>query len=189
MTPQVQGWEDLSAYRMADAEHAELLERQIECTFVWLSADGHPIGAVVNYVFRRGRFWLTATDHRPRIAAIRRDPRVSVVISSRGSGIKARRSLTCRGSAVVHDDPDVKAWMLQELAAAVRPGSPERQAEFVRLLDSPGRLVLEVTPQKWTGFDGAKMWSAAPTAAPTADHDALMTEGGPAAASKPEEAR
>jgi nitroimidazol reductase NimA-like FMN-containing flavoprotein (pyridoxamine 5'-phosphate oxidase superfamily) len=152
---------------MADAEHAELLERQTECTFIWVSKDGHPIGAIVNYVFRNGRFWVTATDHRPRVNAIRTDPRVSVVLSSRGSGISARRSLTCRGTAVVHDDPTIKAWMLPELAAAVRPGDPERQAEFARLLDSEGRLVIEVTPQKWTGFDGAKMWSAAPTAAPT----------------------
>ncbi len=177
MTPQVSGWEDLSAYRMADAEHAELLERQVECTLVWLAADGHPIGAVVNYVFRRGRFWLTATDHRPRIAAMRRDPRVSVVVSSRGSGITVRRSLTCRGRVTVRDDPGVKAWMLPELAAAVRPGSPERQAEFARLLDSPGRLVLEVMPERWTGFDGAKMWSAAPAAAPSADPEADMNTG------------
>lgn len=169
---QPQGWEDLTAYRMADAESADLLAQQIECTLIWHSTDGHPIGAIVNYVFRRDRFWVTATDHRPRIAAIRLDPRVSVVISSRGSPITARRSLTCRGTAIVHDDPSVKAWMLPELAAAVRPGSPQRQAEFARLLDSPGRLVIEVQPQKWTGFDGAKMWSAAPGAAPTKDMDA-----------------
>jgi nitroimidazol reductase NimA-like FMN-containing flavoprotein (pyridoxamine 5'-phosphate oxidase superfamily) len=170
-----QGWEDLSAYRMADAESADLLAQQIECTFIWHSADGHPIGAVVNYVFRKGSFWVTATDHRPRIVAIRADPRVSVVISSRGSAITARRSITCRGSATVHDDPAVKAWMLPELAAAVRPGSPSRAAEFAKLLDSPGRLVIQVTPQKWTGFDGAKMWSAAPAAAPTSDMNARIS--------------
>lgn len=52
------------------------------------------------------------------------------------------------------------------LAAALRPGSPERAASFVAHLDSPGRVVLEVVPLRRIGFDGAKMWQAAPSAAP-----------------------
>ena len=41
----------------------------------------------MNYVFRDGRFWLTASSQRARVPAVRRDPRVSIVVSSLGSGI------------------------------------------------------------------------------------------------------
>jgi hypothetical protein len=100
------------------------------------------------------------------VACVRRDPRVSVVVSSKGSGIDARRSLTCRGLAVVHEDRATKDWFFPELAAAVRPDDPARRTEFARLLDSEHRVVIEVVPQRLTGFDGAKMWATAPQAAP-----------------------
>lgn len=164
----VTGWEELGGYRLDDEDAAELLARQTECTFVWAGSGGHPIGAVVNYLFRDGRFWVTSTDRRPRVAAVRVDPRVSLVVSSKGSGITERRSLTCRGLAVVHRDRKTKDWFLTALAAAVRPGDPVRQAEFARLLDSEGRVVIEIVPQRVTDFDGAKMWAAAPQAQPEA---------------------
>ncbi|WP_322779601.1 pyridoxamine 5'-phosphate oxidase family protein [Frankia sp. Cas4] len=166
VTPPVRGWEDLSAFTLDDDGEAELLAQQTECTVVWVNATGHPLGAVVNYMFRRGRFWVTATDWRPRVAAMRRDNRVSVVVSSKGSGIPARRSLTYRGLAVVHDDRATKDWFLPEFAAAMRPGDPAKQAEFARLLDSTARVIIEVVPQRRTGFDGAKMWATAPQVAP-----------------------
>ncbi|WP_131745723.1 hypothetical protein [Frankia sp. Cppng1_Ct_nod] len=162
----VRGWEDLSSFTLDDDGEAELLARQTECTFVWVNATGHPLGAVVNFIFRRNRFWATATDWRPRVAAIRRDDRVAIVVSSKGSGIPQRRSLTYRGLAVVHDDRATKDWFFPEFSAAMRPGAPARQAEFARLLDSTGRVVIEVVPQRRTGFDGAKMWTSAPQGAP-----------------------
>jgi hypothetical protein len=119
----------------------------------------------MNFVCHHGHLWLTATEKRARVTAIRRDARVSVAISSLGSGIAHRQSLTCRGRAVVHEDAQTKRWFLPALAAAVRPGDPARQAEFARLLDSPLRVVIEVVPERWTPFDGAKMWRAAPRAA------------------------
>jgi hypothetical protein len=166
---QPKGWEDLSAYQLDDPDEQELLARQRECTFVWLSPRGHPVGVVVNFVFRRGRFWVTATDWRPRIAAVRRDPRVSVVVSSLGSGIPQRRSLTYQGLATVHTDRATIDWFLPEFSAAMRPDEPAKQAEFARLLDSAGRVVVEITAERRTGYDGAKMWSTAPQAAPTSE--------------------
>jgi hypothetical protein len=162
-------WEDVRGYALAPADEDELLARQTECTFVWLSATGHPVGVVMNFVFRNGRFWLTASRRRKRIAAVERDPRVSVVPSSRGSGIAARRSLTYQGRCLVHDDDATKAWFYPDLAATLRPGQPERAAAFHAQLDSPGRVVLEVVPRLRIGFDGDRMWQASPPLAAPAD--------------------
>ncbi len=162
----VPGWEDLGGYVLEDADEADLLARQIECTFIWTNKSGHPLGAIVNFIYRNGRIWLTATSARPRVAAVRADPRTSVAITSKGSGITQRRSLSYKGLCVVHDDQETKDWFLPEFSAAMRPGQPERAEEFARLLDSELRVVLEFTPSRTTGYDGAKMWAAAPTAGP-----------------------
>ena len=162
-------WEDVRGYGLAADDESELLVRQTECTFIWLSATGHPVGVVMNFIFRDGRFWLPAARRRKRIAAVERDPRVSVAVSSRGSGVVARRSLTYQGHCVVHDDDATKEWFYPDFAAAMRPGHPERAAAFRAQLDSPDRVVLEVVPRLRIGFDGDRMWRASPPLAAPAD--------------------
>jgi len=158
-------YEDVTRYGLDRASEAELLARQIECTFIWSNSGGHPLGVIMNYVFRDGRFWLTASSQRARVPAVRRDPRVSVVVTSRGSGIATSKSLTYKGRCVVHEDEETKAWFYPALAAAVRPGDPEAAAAFVRHLDSPRRVVLEVVPEGRIGFDSTQMWQDTPDAA------------------------
>lgn len=159
-------WEDVRSYTLEQDDEAELLRRQTECTFVWSGKEGHAMGVIVNFIFREGRFWLTASDQRPRIASVRRDPRVSIAVSSTGSGIAVSRSLTYKGTCVLHDDRPTLDWFVPAFSTAMRPDSPGAAAAFAAHLDSPGRLVLEVVPEKRIGYDAAKMWRAAPGAAP-----------------------
>jgi hypothetical protein len=159
-------WEDVRAYTLDEDDESELLRRQTECTFIWNSKTGHPMGVVVNFIFRDGRFWLTATELRPRIAALREDPRASIAISSKGSGIEVSKSLTYKGHCVLHVDEQTKAWFYPEFAAVLRPGAPDKAASFAEHLNSEGRVVIELVPDKRIGFDSAKMWRAAPSAAP-----------------------
>jgi len=166
----VRDWEDVRGFGLDPADEAALLAAQTECTFVWTGATGHPVGVIMNYIFRQGRFWLTASRARKRIAAMARDPRVSIVISSKGSSVAARQSLTYLGRCLVHDDAATKAWFYPDFAAAMRPQDPRRAAAFRDQLDSPNRVVLEVVPGRRIGFDGAKMWRASPPlAAPATD--------------------
>jgi hypothetical protein len=158
-------YEDVTKYGLDQGNEAELLARQIECTFIWSNSEGHPLGVIMNYVFRDGRFWLTASSQRARVPAVRRDPRVSVVVTSRGSGITTSKSLTYKGRCVVREDEATKAWFYPALAAAVRPGDAEAAAAFVRHLDSPRRVVLEVVPEGRIGFDSTRMWQDTPDAA------------------------
>jgi hypothetical protein len=88
-----------------------------------------------------------------------------VVVTSRGSGITTSKSLTYKGRCVVHEDEAIKTWFYPALAAAVRPGDPEAAAAFVRHLDSPRRVVLEVVPEGRVGFDSTRMWQDTPDAA------------------------
>jgi general stress protein 26 len=158
-------YEDVTKYVLAEDAEAELLATQTECTFIWNGKDGHPTGVIMNYVFRDGRFWLTASSQRARVPAVRRDPRVSIAVSSHGSAIKTRKSLTYKGRCIVHEDEETKAWFYPALAAAVRPGDPDAQAGFERHLDSPRRVVLEVVPEGRIGFDSTQMWRDTPDAA------------------------
>lgn len=153
-------YEDLTDYDLDPAAEAQLLEQQTECTFVWTSRAGWPTGVIMSYLHRDGRFWLTASSHRGRVPAIREDPRVSVVVTSKGSGIEAQRSVTYRGTCVIHDDEQTKAWFYPALGLRRFPDDDEYRARFLELLDSPRRVVLEVIPHERIAYDGSKMHGA-----------------------------
>ena len=153
-------YEDVTVYSLESAEEAQLLASQRECAFVWANREGWPVGVTMSYVFAEGRFWLTASGQRKRIAAVRRDGRVSVVVSDPGSN----RTATYKGVCRVCDDEATKRWFYPVLATALHPHDSERAEAFARFLDSPRRVVLEVEPVQRIGFDGTKM-SAATTAA------------------------
>ena len=36
----MQGYEDVTLYELSDAREAELLEKQVECNFIWTNKDG-----------------------------------------------------------------------------------------------------------------------------------------------------
>ncbi|WP_460606871.1 pyridoxamine 5'-phosphate oxidase family protein [Jatrophihabitans fulvus] len=158
-------YEDVTKYGLTDEGEAELLENQVECTFIWSNKEGFPVGVIMNYIYRDGRFWVTLSSQRARVAAVRRDPRVSIAISSLGSDVKTRKSLTYKGHCIVHEDDETKQWFYRELAAAVRRDDPEAAAAFVTFLDSPRRVVFEIVPEQRIGFDSTKMWQDTPSAA------------------------
>ena len=164
-------YEDVTVYPLDPAEEAALLATQRECTFVWANQEGWPVGVTMSYVFVDGRFWLTASGQRKRIAAVRRDGRVSVVVSSVGTTLPLNRTVTYKGRCHVHDDDATRRWFYPVLAAALHPHDAHRAEVFAELLDSPRRVVLEVEPVQRIGFDGTKM-SAATTAADKGGSDA-----------------
>ncbi|MGD9753709.1 MAG: pyridoxamine 5'-phosphate oxidase family protein, partial [Acidimicrobiia bacterium] len=152
----VQDYEDVTAFDLDPETEEQLLAAHNECTFIWANREGWPVGVIMSYVWRRGRFWLTASSQRARVSAVRRDPRVCVVVTSTGSPLPANKAITWKGRCTVHDDAGTKAWFYPELAAAL-VASPAGQARFVSYLDSPRRVILEVEPVQRIGYDGAKM--------------------------------
>jgi hypothetical protein len=138
--------EDLRSLRLDDAGRAELLETQGECAFVF-SDDGWPSGVIMSFIYTEDRFWLTAVTGRTHADALAHDPHVTIIVSNRGTSLPGRRMVAVRGIATVHDDAETKQWFLERFAAKHAPGDP---TAFIRLLDSPNRVVVEVRPLRIT---------------------------------------
>src|SRR3954469_4398966 len=117
----ITNYEDVTAYTLDDEDERELLAGQNECTFIWSNREGWPVGVTMSYVFRDGRFWLTAVRPRKRIAAVERDPRVAVCVTSKDSGRAPKRAVAYKGRCTVHEDEATRRWFSPALAAAVRP--------------------------------------------------------------------
>jgi Pyridoxamine 5'-phosphate oxidase len=148
-TSYADSYDDVSMYSLADQRESQLLSAQTECTFM-------------NFVAHEGRFWLTCTRRRKRVAAVEARPRVAVAVSSRGTDIGISQAVTYKGVATVHDDAATKAWFYPLLAAKVRPGNDAQQAAFVTHLDTPGRIVIEIVPTTRIGFDAENMFRNSP---------------------------
>ncbi len=91
-------YDDVSSYTLDDDDERLLLESQDECTFIWANKEGWPVGVIMSYVWRDGAFWLSVSSLRVRVAAVQRDPRVSVCVTSRGSSIRAPQTVRARSS-------------------------------------------------------------------------------------------
>ncbi|MFK7919311.1 MAG: pyridoxamine 5'-phosphate oxidase family protein [Ilumatobacter sp.] len=156
----VDNYEDVTVYGLEDEAEAEMLALAKECTFIWSNKEGWPVGVIMSYVFRNGKFWLTASSQRARMSAVKRDPRVCVVVTSTGTDMGSNRTVTYKGTCKLYDDRETKDWFYHELAYAIRSDDDEAAELFKQFLDSPRRLVMEVTPTQRIGYDGRKMGKA-----------------------------
>ncbi len=157
MSEDLASYEEVSIYGLDDTARENLLATHNECTFMWSTLDGWPIGVIMSYLWKDGRIWLTAGAHRHRISAVRRDPRVSVVVTSTGSALGPGKSVTAKGRCTVHEDRETKDWFYPEFSAHLQPNA-EAAEVFCKFLDSPVRVILEVVPEKWISYDGVKMF-------------------------------
>ncbi len=146
--------EIVSIYPFTDEEVDQLMTYSGECVLMWGTRDGWPVGVTHAFVWRDGKIWVTFSSHRHRAAAIRRDNRVSVNVSSRGYGDGAPvddlpgGAITFKGTGEFLDDDETKKWFYTALARKVNPGNAEGEAFFRNLLDSPLRTILAITPVK-----------------------------------------
>jgi len=153
-------YEDVTKFGLDEDLEEQLLRAHDECTFIWSNKEGWPVGVIMSYVWRNGSFWLTASGQRARISAVRRDPRVCVVVTSTGSPLPRNKAITWKGTCTVLDDRETKDWFYPELAQALRGPDPDAVALFAKFLDSPRRVILRVDPVQRIGYDGAKMAKA-----------------------------
>lgn len=111
-----ENYEDVTVFDLDTDVEEQLLLAHNECTFIWANREGWPVGVIMSYVWRDGRFWLTASSQRARISAVRRDPRVCIVVTSTGSPMPRNKAITWKGTCTVHDDDVTKAWYYPALA-------------------------------------------------------------------------
>jgi len=167
MAEQSRNYDDVKQYRLDPEREQELLATGGECTFIWSNKAGHPLGVTTAYVAIDGKIWMTATRERVRIKAIDRDPRSAIVITGKGTPMGGGKTVTYKGHTVIHDEPEVKQWFYNILAAGMKHeanNDPDNKFTagldpdmFVRFLDTPERIVLEFTSEMSIPFDGDKM--------------------------------
>jgi general stress protein 26 len=115
------------------------------------------MGVIMSCFWSKGRMWLTATAQRHRVSAVRRNPRVSVVITSTGTAIGPSKTVTIKGRCTVHEDRETKDWFYPAFASHLTGGG-QAAKDFEKMLDSPLRTILEVVPEKFITYDGTKMF-------------------------------
>ena len=155
-------YEDLTECALTPELEKELVESLSECVFMWTNTAGEAFGVVMSYLPKDGKIWLTAAEHRKRIPAIRRFPRAAICINSTGSKMGGGRTVTYKGSCVVHTDSETKDWFYPEFSQRLRPTNPEGARVFQEFLDSPHRVIIEFTPDYGLSFDAHIMWARSP---------------------------
>ncbi|MGI9624939.1 MAG: hypothetical protein ACR2PK_19080 [Acidimicrobiales bacterium] len=156
-------YEDLSGMQLEPDELAELVGDGGECVFNWTNREGFPVGVVVAYVWRDGKFWTTCAARRARVPALSARPQSGVIINHGG------RTASYKGNSIVHRSGDegwdkLKTWFYGALAAGhgERGERPDvdsdygNAAKFQRFLDSPHRVIIETEANLVVGFDTAK---------------------------------
>ena len=157
--------EQVSIYPFSEEKREELLTKAREAVFNWTTRDGWAVGVVHGFVWHEGRGWITCGVHRHRVAAIKRDPRCSLVVSGIAAPDGPNGAITIKGRAIIHDDEETKKWFYPALArgpygAGGGKLTAEQEAaadDFVRRLDSPLRVIIEIVPEKWITLDSDKM--------------------------------
>jgi general stress protein 26 len=158
VSDKLQNYELVSVYQLNPEDQEKLLTTQRECVFNWCTKDEWPMGVIMSYIWRKDRIWLTGGAHRHRMSAVRRNPKVSVVVTSTGTDMGPGKTVTIKGTCIVHEDAETKDWFYPEFAGALNP-DPVAAEAFRKMLDSPLRLVLEIVPEKFITYDGAKMFA------------------------------
>jgi hypothetical protein len=148
-----------SGFPFSEDQIDGLMSTAFECALNWTTKDGWAVGVMHVFTWHEGKVWLNFMSHRHRAAAIRRDPRVSIIVSSQSAPASAPQGqATMKGHVKFHDDDeDVRQWHYRMLAEKNSGGNKAAEDALVAKLTTPLRTVLEITPEKWITFDMDKM--------------------------------
>jgi general stress protein 26 len=138
---------------MAKELQEQLLIQQAECTFIW-QAKTEAIGTMMSFIWADGCIWLTTNDTRPRVAAVRKHGRATVVVSSAGTSLGVSRCLTLRGQCAVLEDRQSKDWFYPLFCKKLFPNNPRAQVAMQGMLDRDGQVILQLKPDNVVGYDG-----------------------------------
>ena len=60
-------YDSVKGYTLDEDAERQLIEAQNECTFMWSTKEGWPVGVIMSYVFHEGCFWLSVSSLRVRV--------------------------------------------------------------------------------------------------------------------------
>jgi hypothetical protein len=135
-----------------EAARETLLREAPQCTFIWSTREGWPVGVTMSYLWERGSFWLITGPEQARVAAVRREPRASIAITD------GPRTLTVKGRCRLPEDSETREWAYDAFAgrqAEIAPDLIDREAFKARLARLE-ETVIELVPEIWISYDGTK---------------------------------
>ena len=151
-------YDDVSTYPLHQAKIERLCELQSECSVLWSTSDGWPVGVMHRFVYQDGKFWVTCAGQRKRVPALRKRDKSAVIVSSEGTPLGRDQTMTVKCRAIVHDDnAELKSWFYPALAMKLNNGDMKAAAAFQNFLDTPTRVIIELVPVKWITYDGVKL--------------------------------
>ena len=110
------------------------------------------MGTTVAFQWIEDRIWFSMDQAEARVRAIRRDPRVAIVMRGEGTSltIKGRVSFTYEG------EQKRRVYRLTaEKVARLTKGAIAADG-YAKHLEDKGSVVLEVIPEKWIAYDGRR---------------------------------
>lgn len=148
-------YEDLTTMRLDDQSLEELLSQGGECVFNWTTREGYPVGVVVAFLYRDGKFWTTCAERRKRVPALRARPQSAIVINRDG------KTASFKGDSIIHapgddDFDEIKSWFYPTLSGAAANPEDEYRQSFAKFLDSEHRVIIETEARLVVAFDVAK---------------------------------
>ena len=102
----IDDYERVSIYGLDLETRERLLTTQRECVFNWCTREEWPMGVIMSCLWHEDRMWLTAGAHRHRISAVRRNPKVSVVVTSTGTELGTGKTVTIKGKCHIREDDE-----------------------------------------------------------------------------------
>ncbi len=148
-------YEDLTGMQLDQSQLDDLLAEVGECVFNWTTRDGYPVGVVVAFVYRDGKFFTTCAERRKRVPALRARPQSAITIN------RAGKTASYKGDSIVHapGDPgfeELKGWFYPRLSGLDRDPDDSYRQSFAKFLDSPHRVIIETEARLVVGFDTEK---------------------------------
>ncbi|MEM9035386.1 MAG: hypothetical protein AAGA99_26175 [Actinomycetota bacterium] len=148
-------YEDLTTMQLDEESLAKMLANGGECIFNWTTKDGYPVGVVVAFIHRHGKFWTTCAERRKRVPALRKRPQSAIVINAN------RQTASFKGDSIVHAPGDegfdeLKGWFYPALSGLEQDPEDEYRKSFAKFLDSPHRVIIETDAKLVVAFDVAR---------------------------------
>ena len=83
-----------------------------------------------------------------------------MIISGDGTELGPDRTITLKTTCKVREDRETLAWFYAAFSKALHPDHEAGQKGLSAMLDTPRRVVLELTPIKIISYDGMKLAEA-----------------------------
>ena len=121
-------------------------------------ADGHISQQEIDHTEMVIAQMGLGAEQRKRVPALKKRDKSAVIITSEGTALGRDQTMTVKCRATVHEDnAALKAWFYPALAMKLNQGDEAGAEVFRKFLDTPKRVIIELTPVKWITYDGVKL--------------------------------